>query len=258
MWESTPDYSHGFLVVPVAVAFLYFRRDRYPGISASYLPLGLGLMGTGLLVRYLAARFYLPFADGYSILIWLAGAVEILGGRRLLLWALPSIGFLFFMIPLPYGIETAMSAPLQRIATKITCFALQILGQPAFAEGNVILIGDLRLEVAQACSGLRLFMTIVALAYAYIVLTRVPWWEKLVLLVSIVPIAILSNAARIVMVGMIDIYTNFPHADVDDFVGKFLMIPLAAALFGAVLWYLGILIRKEEIMDMSTLVRTSS
>jgi exosortase len=245
------------LVVPMAIAFLFFRRATYPGIGVSSLPLGLSLMGFGLLMRYLSARFYLTFVDGYSILFWLAGAVEVLGGRRLLLWSAPSIGFLFFMIPLPFGIETAMSAPLQRVATKLTCAALQLLGQPAFAEGNVILIGDVRLEVAQACSGLRLFMTIVALAYAYIVLTRGVWWEKAILVASVIPVAIFSNAARIVIVGLVDVYSELPHASVDAFVGKFVMIPLAAALFGAVLWYLSVLIREEEIMDMSVLVRSS-
>ena len=82
------------------------------------------------------------------------------------------------MIPLPFGIETALSHPLQRIATKLSCFALQVLGQPAFAEGNVILLGDQPLEIEQACSGLRLFMSMIAVAYAYAVLVRRTWWER--------------------------------------------------------------------------------
>jgi exosortase len=254
-WNREADYSHGFLVVPVAIAFLFARRANFPGIGQSSYGFGLGLLGCGLLMRYLGARFYMEFLDGYSILPWLAGSVAILGGTRLLVWGLPSIGFLFFMIPLPFGIETAMSAPLQRVATKLTCLALQTLGQPAFSEGNVVLIHEVRLEVAQACSGLRLFMTIVALAYAYVVLVPRSWWEKAILVAAIVPIAIVSNSTRIVMVGLIDLYTQFAHDAVDGFVGKFVMIPLAAALFAGVLWYLSKLIREDEVMDMSVLVR---
>jgi exosortase len=255
VWNREADYSHGFLIVPLAIVFLFVRRASYPGIGKSYYPLGLGLLGLGLLTRYLSARFYYEFLDGYSILFWMAGAVEILGGRRLLLWAAPSIAFLFFMIPLPFGIETMLSGPLQRIATKLTCFILQTLGYSAFAEGNVVWLGDLPLFVERACSGLRLFMTIVALAYSYIVLVRPAWWESAVLVGAVVPIAILSNAMRIVLVGIIDLYTSLSHTTVDKYVGIFFMIPLAALMFAGVLWYLSKLIRENEVMDMAVLVR---
>jgi exosortase len=148
-----------------------------------------------------------------------------------------------------------MSAPLQRVSTKLTCWALQLLGEPAFSEGNVVLIGDVKLEVAQACSGLSLFTQFVALSYAYIVLFRRPWWEKVCLIGAIAPIAILANSARIVVVGLVDLYSSYSHVAVDDFVGKYIMIPLAAAMFGGLLWYLSVLIREEEVMDMSYLVR---
>src|SRR4029434_1076694 len=93
----------------------------------------------------------------------------------LLVWCLPSIGFLWFMVPLPFGWETMASLPLQKIATKLSCYALQLLGQPAFAEGNVILLGEHQLEVAQACSGLRLFISVLAVAYGYVAPLRRGW-----------------------------------------------------------------------------------
>lgn len=254
-WNNDREYSHGYLVVPVALGFLYARRKSYPGLGPAAYAWGFGLFGLAMLMRYLGGLFYFEFVDGYSILFWLAGAVAILGGGRFLWWCLPSIGFLFFMIPLPFGIATALSAPLQRISTKITCWVLQVLGEPAFSEGNVVLIGDVRLEVAQACSGLSLFTQFVALSYAYIVLFRRPWWEKAILIAAIAPIAILANSARIVAVGLVDLYSDYSHVAVDDFVGKFVMIPLAAAMFGALLWYMSVLIREEEVMDMSYLVR---
>jgi len=255
-WNREADYSHGFLVVPVAIFFLWARRARFPGISAPDYWLGFGLIGLSFLTRYLGALFFMEFVDGYSILVWLAGAVALVGGRQLLVWSLPSIAFLFFMIPLPYGIETMMSAPLQRVATKLTSFTLQTLGHSAFAEGNVILIGDQRLEVAQACSGLRLFMTIVAIAYGYVLLVRRTWWEKGILILSILPIAIISNSTRIVVTGLLFQYTSgdAAHKFAHDYAG-YAMIVWAAALFGLVLWYLKLLIREDEIMDMSVLVR---
>jgi exosortase len=217
---------------------------------------GLGLLALSLLIRYFGARFYLSVLDGYSIVIWLASVVALAGGRKLLWWMLPSLGFLFFMFPLPFGVETAMSHPLQRVATKLSCWMLQLLGQPAFPDGNVILLGEQQLEVAQACSGLRLFMSIVAIAYAYLVLVRRAWWERGILLLSVAPIAVMANSARIVATGLLFQYTSTEaaHRFAHDFAG-FAMIPLAAALFGGVLWYLGKLIREEEVMDISALVR---
>ena len=99
-------------------------------------------------------------------------------------WSLPSIAFLWFMVPLPFRVERWLSLPLQGAATKLSCWILQALGQPALAEGHVILLGDNRLEVEQACSGLRIFVGIVALAFAYAILMRRQWWEKALLLLS--------------------------------------------------------------------------
>jgi len=255
-WNHVPDYSHGFLVVPVAIYFLWAQRQRCPGIEAPAYVLGFALLGVTMLVRYAGARFYFGAVDGYSMLMWIAAVVAVCGGQRLLLWSLPSIGFLFFMIPLPFGVETAMSAPLQRLATEISCWTLQLLGQPAFSEGNVILLGSHELEVAQACSGLRLFTSVIALAYAYLVLARRTWWEKGILLWAVAPIAIASNAIRIVVTGLLFEFTtsNLAHQFSHDFAG-WAMIPLAAAMFGLVLWYLGKLIQVEEVLDVSAVLR---
>jgi len=120
----------------------------------------------------------------------------------------------------------------------------------------VILLGTHELEVAQACSGLRLFASIVALAYAYLVLVQRAWWEKGILLLAVAPIAIVSNAIRIVVTGLLFEFTSseLAHQFAHDFAG-WAMIPLAAAMFGLMLWYLGRLIQEEEVLDMSAVIR---
>jgi len=255
-WEREPDYSHGYLVVPLAILFLWLRRGTFPGLGATSPVLGLSLLGVSLLIRACDAAFFLNFLDGYSLLPWVGSVVALLFGSRALVWALPSIGFLFFMIPIPFSAETALSHPLQRVATKLSCAALQLLGQPAFADGNVILLGPHQLEVAQACSGLRLFMSVIALAYCYVTLVRRAWWEKLMLIAAVGPIAILSNALRIVATGLLYQFTTgevakrFAH----DFAG-WAMIPVAACFFAMVLSYLSRLIHEEEVLSVSTMVR---
>ncbi|NLF08225.1 MAG: exosortase/archaeosortase family protein [Pirellulaceae bacterium] len=286
-WNREPDYSHGFFVPLLAVWFLWARRDLYPGARSeaeaavaglphnsagskrlgrttaanSYLidvALGLGLIAASVAARAVSAHYYLDAIDGWSILPWVAGAVLLLAGRKVFWWALPSIVFLFFMVPLPYRVERWLSLPLQGVATKISCWVLQALGQPALAEGHTIILGENRLEVEQACSGLRIFMGITALAFAYVILMRRSWWERVLLLCSTIPIALIANASRIVATGLLYQYTSgeaarkFSH----DAAG-WIMIVFAAVLFGLVLWYLSRLFEEVEVVDVGAVIRRS-
>jgi exosortase len=171
-------------------------------------------------------------------------------------WSLPSIIFLWFMVPLPYRVERWLSLPLQGAATKLSCWVLQILGQPALAEGHTILLGSYRLEVEQACSGLRIFVGILALAFAFVTIVRRTWWEKALLLASAIPIALLANSSRIVATGLLyqwvsgEAAKEFTHA-----AAGWVMILLAAGLFGLVLWYLYSLVREVEKVDVGAVVR---
>ena len=102
-WNREPDYSHGFFVAPVAIWFLWARRDRFPGMGGGALDVGLGL---GLIAASVAvaiyAHFYLDAIDGWLILPWVGGVVLLLAGRKVFWWSLPSIAFLWFMVPLPF------------------------------------------------------------------------------------------------------------------------------------------------------------
>jgi exosortase len=286
-WDREPDYSHGFFVAPLAVYFLWVRRDRFPHgpkkgsgvrgqgsevrgqgrqITNSLVPapwsltpfswLGLGLVAVSVAARAFGAHFYLEAIDGWSIMLWVGGVVWFFGGWRVLWWSAPSIVFLWFMVPLPFRMERWLSLPLQGAATKLSCWILQGLGQPALAEGHVIFLGDYRLEVEQACSGLRIFVGIVALAFAYVIITRRTWWEKALLLLSALPIALLANAARIVATGLLyqlvsgEAAKQFSH----DGAG-WVMIVFAAGLFGLVLWYLCRLVREVEVVEVGDAVR---
>jgi exosortase len=255
-WDTQPDYSHGFLVVPLAVYFLWARRDRFPGWASRPGWPGLVLVVLSIALRILGARYFLGAVDGWSILLWVAGVVYLFGGFRVFRWALPSIAFLWFMIPLPFSAERMLSFPLQTVATKFSVWILQLLGQPALAKGHTILLGEHRLEVEQACSGLRIFVGIVALAFAYVIVVRRAWWEKALLILSVVPIALLVNAVRIVGTAMLYQYVSvdagkqFAH----DAAG-WLMIVLAAGLFAAVLWYLGRLVQEAEAPDVGAVLR---
>src|SRR5262249_9171964 len=146
--------------------------------------------------------------DGWSIPLWVGGTCWLLAGRGFFGWAMPAIVFLWFMMPLPFSAETALGVPLQTIASMLSCYMLQSLGQPALGEGNIITLGDHQLEVAQACSGLRMFMSFVALGLAYAMVVQRPLWQKVTVLVSVLPIALLSNAIRITITGILFQYAS--------------------------------------------------
>jgi exosortase len=256
-WSREPDYSHGFLVLPAALYLLWERRERFPGLSGCIHWGGASLIVASLAVRVVGARYYLDPVDGWSILLWLAGLVWLFGGPRVLRWSWPAIAFLLFMVPLPYRIETGMSHQLQSIATNMSAWVLQCLGQPALAEGNVILIGDLApLQVAEACSGLKIFVGIMALAVACVILIRRAWWERAILLASALPIALVANTTRIAVTGLLYQYVSDEAAQAftHNWVG-YVMIVYAAGLFAVLLWFMGKLVREVEVVEVGTVLQ---
>ncbi|MEX2139931.1 MAG: exosortase/archaeosortase family protein [Pirellulales bacterium] len=246
-WENEPDYSHGYLVPPIALLFLWFRRDRFPGIHRVPGWGGLSLIGLSILLTVAGKQYFLnPFVH-WSMIAWVGGTVWILAGRRIFWWALPAIAFLIFMVPLPYRIEGMLGWPLQRIATYISSWSLQLLGQPAIAEGNTIFLGENQLEVAHACSGLRMLVMVAALAMAFAVLGCRNWRERVVLILCIVPVALIANSVRIVATGMAYQYLSgeaskaFSH----DLAG-YIVPPVAALMMLAALIYFRRLIVETE------------
>ncbi len=258
-WNHVQDYSHGYLVAPLAVLFLWARRDRMPAAAAGLAWPGLVLLAISGAMRFAGAWYYFDCLEGWSILLWVAGVVWLFFGRAFLWWSLPSIIFLLFMVRLPFRVELALSLPLQTVATRLSCWALQMLGQPALTEGHVIYLGEHTLEVEQACSGLRFFIGIAALAFAYVVIVRRTWWEKAVLLASVVPIALIANATRIAATGLLFQYVSgeAAHKFSHDMAGL-ATIFYAAGLFALVLWYLGKLVREVEPVKMEAVVRRES
>lgn len=243
IWDREPDYSHGYLVIPLFVLFLYLRRDSFP---KSLKPAWYGLL---VIVASIALRvaggvvFITPF-DGWSIVLWVSGVALCIGGWSLLRWCLAPTLFLFFMVPLPFRYETLISQPLQRIAAILSSFVLRCLGQPAFAENTTIIVGTDILEVEQSCSGLRIFVGIFALTCGYLIAFRRELWEASLLIVGAVPVALVANAVRIVVTAIL--YRHFTdetaHRFSHDMAG-YLMIPLAAGLLWCLQWYLNCLMR---------------
>jgi exosortase len=254
-WNREPDYSHGYFVLPVAAYFLWTRRQTFPGFTTMLAWIGLAIIAVASSVRIAASLWYLTPVEAWTMPLWLAGFCGLLGGWKLIRWSMPGLLFLGFMIPLPYRAESMLSYPLQRAATHLSCWLLQFFGQAAFSEGNVIIVNDMELLIAEACSGVRIFVSIIAIAFAYAVLIRRPWWFKAAVFAAVLPVTLIANALRIAITGVLLTHVSgeAAHRFSHDMAG-FAMIPLAAAIFALVIWYLGRLIVETESVLTSELL----
>ncbi|MGE3638844.1 MAG: exosortase [Pirellulales bacterium] len=236
-WSADPDYSHGYLVLPLAVFFLWLRRRDCPMPQVGFHPYGLAIVLLAGLLRYLAGRLYLPELDAWSIPLWIGGACWTLAGWSLFRWSLPSVAFLWFASPIPATIAVALSTPLQLLAAQLSGVALQMFGQPAIVEGTTILLGDQTLEVERACSGLRMFYGITALAFATVLITRPSRGKAIGILLAVAPVAIAVNALRITSSGLLTSYfTSETARRLSHDLSGLLVIPVALFLFMGLVW----------------------
>ncbi len=237
-WESDPQYSHGFLVPGFSAYLLWARRAYLAGpIRGSWW--GLGIIGAAILMRGVGVIAFVGWFEALSMLVCLAGVIVALAGWAGLRWAWPAVAFLAFMVPLPYAIQTVMSGSLQRIATRTSTYLLVASGVPAVADGNVILLSnDTRLGVVEACSGLGMLVTFFALSFAVaIVLKSEPLWARGGVVLSAIPVAVAVNVIRITATGLLydashDEWARWVFHDV----AGWLMMPVAVAMFFALLW----------------------
>jgi exosortase len=249
-WVNDPQYSHGFLVPAFAGYYLWQKAGVSPTgwftvprplTAAAILALAAGFRGVagGILFHQL---------DAFALLLTLAALTLAVGGAALFRRTGPAILFLAFMVPLPYELERNVGGPLRVVATAASTYLLQTLGQPAVSEGNVILLDEHKLEVADACNGLKMLVTFAAFSVGAVLLSRRSWFEKAMVLLGIVPVAIVTNVLRITATGLA--YTFDPGKEtmhtLHDVFG-WLMMPVGLGLLAAELWALNRLVVQRPL-----------
>jgi exosortase len=253
-WTTDPNYTHGYLVIPIALVILWRRlSDTQAEPSPTAIPApwwGWVLLSAVLALRAIAYERNWQWVETATLLPAIACLTWTFGSWPLLRRAWPAIAFLVFMLPLPPTVNDSIALPLQRIAATGSCFLLQLSGFWAIQEGNVINLRTLHgmepLDVALACNGLRMLMTMAATVAATIILIPLPTWKRITLLVSAVPIALVSNMIRIVTTGLCYYWLTGPHAkEWAHDVSGWLMMPVALALVGLELSILSWLVPDE-------------
>ncbi|MCU0704867.1 MAG: exosortase/archaeosortase family protein [Fimbriiglobus sp.] len=204
-WSNDPSYSHGFLV-PFAAAFIVYRRRPAEGgwFSTPQPLFAVGVFVATLALRALAGGLLFHQLDALALLISVAAVVIGVGGWRLAKNCWPGLVFLIFLVPLPYEWEQNLGGPLKVIATVSSTYLLQAIGLPAVNTGNLIYIDDMPpLGVEDACNGLKMLLTFAAIGAGAVFLVRRTWFEKFVISLSVIPIAVVSNVLRITATGLI-------------------------------------------------------
>lgn len=202
-WSRDEDYTHGFLILPLAAYFVWDRRERLKTIPVQPSILGVGLLGFGLAVFVLGTVGAELFLQRMSLIVVLAGLVLLILGSGFLKELAFPLAFLILMVPLPAIVMNAVAFPLQLFAAQAATFCLQGAGIPVLREGNVIVLAQTTLEVAEACSGIRSLQALLALGAVYGYFTQRVVWKRWALLLLSIPIAIAANAFRVSGTGFL-------------------------------------------------------
>jgi exosortase len=232
-WQQ-PEYSHGYLIPAFAAVLMWMRREPFEEeVPSSHRWWGVLLLLVGTAIRVYGTYTVRFTVDYISLIPSLMGVFVLVGGLRTLRWAGPPIAFLVFMLPLPGFLKDGLLRPLQTIATQFSVYAMQTLGVEVYRDGNVIHLEKMDMNVIDACSGLRMLTIFLALSVAIaMVYTARPWWERLIIVVSAIPVAVMVNVIRITITGVL--YNLDVSPEVADFFfhkgAGLLMMPMAMVI----------------------------
>jgi exosortase len=250
-----PEWSHGFLIPLFSLYFLNQTKDRVLPLDPKPSYWGLvGLLACIVFYPLNFVQFQFAYFEFLLLIPAIISIVLFLGGWSILRTVWLPITYLFFAIPLPDRAYKAVTMPMQLFAAEISSTVISwIPGIEATASGAIIDVlyhgkpFNPPLNVAEACSGMRLLMAFVALGVAMAYLHQRPIWQRIVLLLTTVPIAILCNVLRVIITALIYILWDPRYAQgiYHDLLGL-LMLPLAFGLYGVITWFMSNLYTEEE------------
>jgi exosortase D (VPLPA-CTERM-specific) len=201
-WVESPEYSHAVLIPPVAAFLIWQQKDRLEQIpfEGNWWGVAIVLLGGTLLMLGQLATIYTLVQ--YAYLITLTGLVlSFTGTRAFRLLAIPLL-ILVFMIPLPQFVLSNLSTKLQLLSSQLGVWFIRLFGISVFVEGNVIDLGGYKLQVADACAGLRYLFPLMTLGFLMAYFYKGALWKRVVLFLSSIPITLVMNSFRVGTIGV--------------------------------------------------------
>lgn len=281
LWMTDPNWSHGVLIPLFSLYFVHQKKRQILGLEFVRDPLLDLLRGRrpprllphqtranylGLLLLLLVLVFYVfnvvsPAGYAYlrpiSMIVAAAAVVLFLGGWRLIRLTWLPIFFFVFAVPLPRRYYVGLTMPMRQVSASVATALINAVPDLRATVSGVIIEVTYRgerlepaLDVAEACSGMRLLMAFLALGVAMAYLHERPFWQRAVLLASTVPIAVFCNIIRVTVTGFIYVLVGqqYTQGIYHDLLGLS-MLPLAFALYGLLAWFMSSLFIEEEDVE---------
>jgi exosortase len=256
LWMGSDEYSAGLLVPFLAVYVLWSRRHALAQCRIRPSVWGLFAFAGAQAVRLFGLFFMYSSAERASIVLSIAAIILLLFGWQLFRKVFTVLLFLCLMLPWPNLIQYHVGLHLQHWATSSAVFCLETVGYQVIQEGNIIHIGDASVEVAYACNGLRMITAFFVISGLVVLLVNRAWWEKLIILISSLPVALLCNTGRLTVtaVALTRLNGQFWDDVFHDF-GGYAMMPLALAAVVGELWLLAKLTAVPEVQERIIIAR---
>ncbi|MCK4951682.1 MAG: exosortase, partial [Gammaproteobacteria bacterium] len=239
IWESKEEYSYGYMVPFICIFFIWQKNEFLEKIEfdGSWAGALLALFGVMLYVVGELSTLYLVIQ--YSMLIVIFGLVLSFLGRKAFRIILVPLIILMFMIPLPQFFLQEISNQLQLISSSIGVAVIRLFDISVYLEGNVIDLGTYKLQVVEACNGLRYLFPLMTLGFIAAYLYNVSIWKRAVLFLSTIPVTVLMNSFRIGMIGVMVEFWGQSMAEgfLHDFEGWVIFMACTVVLFGE-MWLL--------------------
>jgi exosortase D (VPLPA-CTERM-specific) len=200
-WQ-TAEFSHGYLIPLIAAYLVWQRRAELGQLEFKGSWAGLLVVATGIALAVLGRFAALFTFQHIALLIVIYGLVlSLVGWPAMRVLAAP-LGVLVFMIPLPSMLMFPLSSELQLVSSTLGVWLMRLVGVSTYLEGNVIDLGTYKLEVAEACSGLRYLLPLMTLAFLMACFFRAAAWKRALVFLSSIPITLLMNSLRIAAIGV--------------------------------------------------------
>jgi exosortase D (VPLPA-CTERM-specific) len=217
-WEAD-EYNHGWMIPPVALYLVWCRAQLLSAIAAGGSWWGVPVILAGLALLVLGDMSSVAAISQYGLVVAIWGlALAATGARGLRILWVPLV-YLLFMVPLPNFLETRLTAGLMLQSSRLGVEVIRLAGYPVFLEGNVIDLGIYKLQVAEACSGMRYLFPLMSFGFLCAVLFRGQWWQRTLLFVATVPITLVMNSFRIGVIGIL--VNNFGIEQAEGFIHDF-------------------------------------
>jgi len=237
--EGKEEYGHGFLIPVISIMLVLQNKDKLERIKFTGSWPGVLFVVIGILLFFAGSISAIFALVQYAFLLTLFGIVlSVVGNNAIKLMIVPLL-FLFFMIPLPPFIFQSLSASLQLISSQLGVAVIRLFDISVYLEGNVIDLGAFKLQVVEACSGLRYLFPLMSLAFLSAYLFKAALWKRVIVFLSSIPVTVLMNSFRIGVIGVLVEYGGTEQAEgfLHDFEGWIVFMLCIMILIGE-MWLL--------------------